>query len=156
MNKKENGAGTFNVRVYGLWMEQGQVLVTEEKIGPRLVQKFPGGGLLWGEGALDALRREWQEELAMDPGIIHHYYTTDFFQASAFDGSQVLSLYYRVHPLWPEEKPLDSLIHQEEGCRAYWRLLQDLDPQEFALPIDRVVAEKLKEDWNRGGGEAGK
>ncbi len=147
MSSREKGAGTFNIRVYGLWMEQGQILVTEEKIGTRWVQKFPGGGLLWGEGVMDTLRREWKEELGMDPGPAHHYYTTDFFQASALDGSQVLSLYYLVRPLWPQDKPLEELRHLEEDCRAYWRSLQEMDPGEFPLPIDRVVAQKIKEDW---------
>src|ERR1041384_413000 len=86
----------FNVRVYGIWIEDGHLLVNEELIRGRRVIKLPGGGLELGEGTIDGLKREWMEELGLDINVFQHYYTTDFFQQSAFDDSQVISIYYLV------------------------------------------------------------
>ena len=53
----------FNVRVYGIWIHEGRILVNEELIRGKHVIKFPGGGLDLGEGTVDGLKREWKEEL---------------------------------------------------------------------------------------------
>lgn len=46
--------------------------------------KFPGGGLEWGEGIADALKREFKEELNAEIEIVRHFYTTDFFSGIGF------------------------------------------------------------------------
>ena len=57
----------FNVRVYGIMFNgQKQVLVSDEYIRGGYYTKFPGGGLEFGEGTLDCIKREWQEELGQD------------------------------------------------------------------------------------------
>src|SRR3954470_22380234 len=87
----------FNVRVYALLSENGKVLLSDEYIKGMKITKFPGGGLEFGEGLVDGLRREMKEELNLETEIISHFYTTDFFVASAFDpSSQVISVYYLV------------------------------------------------------------
>ena len=43
----------FNVRVYGLYIEYGNILVSDEKIKGQNITKFPGGGLEDGEGTHD-------------------------------------------------------------------------------------------------------
>jgi len=55
--------GQFVIRVYGLIInEWEEVLVTDEfQLGQRMT-KFPGGGLHFGEGPVDCLVREMQEE----------------------------------------------------------------------------------------------
>jgi len=45
----------FNIRVYGLWLNNNAILVNEELIRGQQVIKFPGGGLEMGEGAIDDL-----------------------------------------------------------------------------------------------------
>lgn len=129
----------FNVRVYGICIHDGKLLVNEELIRGRVVTKFPGGGLEWGEGTIDCLIREWKEELNLDITVLDHFYTTDFFQPSAFDDSQVLSIYYSVEALqMPAE--IFNLIEQE---RTYWMDLQRVSADMFTLPIDKKVGEKL-------------
>ena len=87
----------FNVRVYGLLIESGSILITHETIKGFDMTKFPGGGLEFGEGTKDCLVREFKEELNLDITVKGHYYTTDFFQASAFNSSdQIISIYYLV------------------------------------------------------------
>ena len=46
--------------------------------------KFPGGGLMFGEGPEDCMKREVEEELGQDIEIISHFYTTGFFQKAFF------------------------------------------------------------------------
>jgi ADP-ribose pyrophosphatase YjhB (NUDIX family) len=92
----------FNIRVYGLWIQDGMLLINEELVMGRKIIKLPGGGLQWGEGTEDCLKREWVEELGIDIEVGAHFYTTHFFQASAFDNSQVISIYYLVSANKPE------------------------------------------------------
>src|SRR3989337_3599557 len=86
----------FNVRVYGLLItEEKQVLVSDERIRGGLYTKFPGGGLEYGEGTRDCLKREFMEEMNLSVEVGDHIYTTDFFQVSAFNPShQIISIYY--------------------------------------------------------------
>ncbi len=129
----------FNIRVYGLWIKDGKLLVNEEHIMGRSIIKLPGGGLHWGEGLADCLKREWKEELGIDIAILGHFYTTDFFQASAFDQSQVISVYYLVTA--PEDAVITNYVDNE---RSYWIDLQDVSADTFTLAIDKVVGGMLK------------
>lgn len=133
MNKR------FNIRVYGIWLHNGSLLVNEEIIREQTVIKLPGGGLDWGEGTIDCLKREWKEELGLDIEVTDHFYTTDFFQPSAFDDSQVISIYYFVTAEVP-----DVLTNNIEGERTYWLPLYELDTDTFTLPIDRKVGQMLQ------------
>ncbi len=90
----------FNVRVYGILVdEHGRVLISDERTQNVAFTKFPGGGLEYGEGLIDALKREFWEECRLDIDIIKHIYTTDFFEKSSFNNSQILSIYYQVKAL---------------------------------------------------------
>src|SRR6476620_3341471 len=91
----------FNIRVYGILInEKKQVLVSDELIRGNYYTKFPGGGLEYGEGTRDCLKREFIEEMNLRVEVGEHFYTTDFFQQSAFNPDhQIISIYYLVHPL---------------------------------------------------------
>ena len=57
----------FNLRVYGLVInEQQEILLSDERRGGISFTKFPGGGVNENEGILDALHREFREELGSD------------------------------------------------------------------------------------------
>lgn len=132
----------FNVRVYGICLQDGKMLVNEELIKGRQVIKFPGGGLELGEGTIDGLKREWKEELNLDIEVLRHYYTTDFFQQSAFNNTQVISIYYLVKADVSAE--LTNLVADE---RSYWMPLSELTETTFTLPIDAVVGKMLMNDF---------
>jgi ADP-ribose pyrophosphatase YjhB (NUDIX family) len=142
--------GRFNIRVYGLWINDRQeILLSDERMGDFRFTKFPGGGLEFGEGLHDGLKREWREELGVEIEILDHFYTTDFFQSSAFHTeTQIISIYYLVRPLkMPEvvfsSSPFDFKTeeYQEEVFR--WKSLDQLQPENVSLPIDRVVIQKM-------------
>lgn len=128
----------FNIRVYGIWIEEGRLLVNEEQIMGRRVIKFPGGGLDPGEGTIDGLKREWMEELGLEIVVLEHFYTTDFYQKSAFDDSQVISIYYLVKAA--PDAAISNLVPEE---RTYWMPFAEIREDVFTLPIDRIVGGML-------------
>lgn len=146
----------FTVRVYGVMInEQKQVLVSDEYIRGGYYTKFPGGGLEFGEGTLDCMRREWMEELSQEIEVVEHIYTTDFFQISAFDDrSQIISIYYLVKPISPFvapllEKPFGFDIPpgatQVEGVR--WINWEEFSDETVTLPIDKVLTKIIKDRY---------
>jgi ADP-ribose pyrophosphatase YjhB (NUDIX family) len=79
--------------------EQDRILISDERTQNVSFTKFPGGGLEYGEGLIDALKREFVEECNAEIEIVRHIYTTDFFEKSSFNHSQILSVYYQVRAL---------------------------------------------------------
>ncbi|MFY0255904.1 NUDIX domain-containing protein [Chitinophaga sp. 30R24] len=143
----------FNVRVYGIMInDQQQVLVSDEYIRGSYYTKFPGGGLEFGEGTLECLVREWQEELGQEVKVVEHIYTTDFFQISAFDNvTQIISIYYLVTPVSAFTAPVITQPFNfpvpegaEEVERARWIDWKDFSSAAVTLPIDKVVADIVK------------
>src|ERR1044071_6707044 len=100
MENQTPSPGSFNIRVYGVLInERKEVLVSDEYIRGSYYTKFPGGGLEYGEGTRDCLKREFIEEMNLKVEVGDHLYTTDFFQLSAFrPNQQILSIYYLVKP----------------------------------------------------------
>jgi ADP-ribose pyrophosphatase YjhB (NUDIX family) len=110
--------------------------------------KFPGGGLEWGEGLADGLRREWQEELSVSIDVNEIYYVNEFLQMSTFHSDdQLLSFYYNIDCLTKDEIPTVTSNYKrtEEGESVAWVSLNDLNKIEFTFPVDRRVATMLFE-----------
>lgn len=148
----------FNLRVYGILInEHNQLLVTDELIRGARFTKFPGGGLEFGEGTRDCLRREFLEEMNLKVAVLEHLYTTDFYQESAFrPGDQIISIYYRVRALEPiavrmSTTPFDFdadqlKLYTERGETESFRFIdwEDVSEDSVTLPIDKVVVRMLK------------
>ncbi len=135
----------FNVRVYGLLInEQNQLLISDEQERGHRFSKFPGGALEFGEGLLDGLKREFMEECAMEIEITKHFYTTDFFLTSMFDGSQLVCMYYLVKNISPIElniktEPFD-FDGEGEVLQAFrWVNLDELKKGDLTFPLDQHV-----------------
>jgi 8-oxo-dGTP diphosphatase len=140
----------FNVRVYGICInEKNELLVADERIKGKEITKLPGGGLEFGEGTVDCVKREFVEETGQEIAVIRHFYTTDFFVPSAFNPqSQVISIYYEVKFVKParfavQTKKFDFPSGANNIFVFRWVNLKDLQPSEFTFPIDRKVAELL-------------
>lgn len=141
----------FNVRVYGILMNDNSVLVSDEFVKGHRITKFPGGGLEFGEGTLECVVREFKEEMDLEIEVIDHFYTTDFFVASAFNpSSQVISIYYTVkakHPLTVKisEKEFD-FDEIKDGSQAFrWLALASINETNFTFAIDKKIAQLLKQ-----------
>ena len=144
----------FNVRVYGILINnRKQVLVTDELRYGHRITKFPGGGLKFGEGIIDCLKRECMEELSLDVEVKEHFYTTDFFQPSAFNPEhQVISIYYFIYAKDPERIDVKSKAfefdEEQEGAQIFrWVELSTLTESEFTFPIEKKVANLLHEKF---------
>lgn len=140
----------FNVRVYGLYIERGRLLVTDEiRMGLKMT-KLPGGGVQFGEGLAQALKREWQEELGIDIEVGEIFYVNPFLQVSAFNPQEeVIGLYFWVKPLQPldvpfREKPLDFDSDDNDQQVFRWIAIQHLQGADFTFPIDQSLVPHLQ------------
>ncbi|MBI2731571.1 MAG: NUDIX domain-containing protein [Sphingobacteriales bacterium] len=151
----------FNLRVYGILMnDQKQVLVSDEFIRGNYYTKFPGGGLEFGEGTRDCLKREFLEEMNLKVEIGDHIYTTDYFQMSAFNPKfQIISIYYFARAIENITTPLRTkpfdfdenqlMIYEEKKEIETFRFI-DWDffsSESVTLPIDKIVADLIKEKY---------
>lgn len=138
----------FNVRVYGLLInEQQEVLLSDEFEGDRYFTKFPGGGLEFGEGLIDGLKREFMEECNAKIEVVNHFYTTDFYEKSSFNDSQVISIYYLVKPI--EELQLKfkcQVFDFDEGTSQCfrWKKIEELTANDVTFRTDKTVVDLLK------------
>ncbi len=145
----------FNVRVYGILIDdQARLLVSDEFIRGAYITKLPGGGLEIGEGTREGLAREFMEEANLNISVGEHFYTTDFFQISAFNNTdQIISIYYLVHSdktetIITKQKAFDFLPDQvadEKGTAEHlrWVPLSELREETMTLPIDKVAIKLL-------------
>jgi 8-oxo-dGTP diphosphatase len=147
----------FNIRVYGILITPNrEVVVSDEFIRGGYFTKFPGGGLEFGEGTRDCLKRELMEEMNLNVEVGDHIYTTDYFQMSAFNPThQILSIYYYIHPTETistafKQTPFDFSPDQtanRNGEAEVFRLISidEFDENSVSLPIDKIVARLIKE-----------
>jgi 8-oxo-dGTP diphosphatase len=148
----------FNIRVYGILInDQKQVLVSDEFIRGNYYTKFPGGGLEYGEGTRECLKREFMEEMNLKVEVLDHIYTTDFFQQSAFNPDhQIISIFYTVKPLEEISARMNSKPFEfdEQQMAAYnknnetesFRFIDwdELNEDSVTLPIEKVVVKMMK------------
>jgi 8-oxo-dGTP diphosphatase len=149
----------FNLRVYGILInEKKQVLVSDEFIRGSYYTKFPGGGLEFGEGTRDCLRREFLEEMGLQVEVGEHIYTTDYFQMSAFrPDHQIISIYYyaratevikaplRTTPFDFDEQQLKIYAEKQEIETFRFIDWENFSEESVTLPIDKIVAKTIKE-----------
>jgi len=130
----------FNVRVYGLLIHNSRLLILEEPFMGEIVKKFPGGGLEFGEGTRDCLKREFREELNLDVRVGEHFYTQDFFLQSGLDPKeQILMIYYRVELTDISQLHIKETIIKE----LIWIDLNQLSEDDLSLPTDKKVVGML-------------
>ncbi|WP_276346345.1 NUDIX domain-containing protein [Daejeonella sp. JGW-45] len=145
----------FNVRVYGLLINPlGEILLSDEEEYGFRFSKFPGGGLEYGEGLIDALKREFIEECDAEVEVVEHFYTTDFYIKSVFNDSQIISVYYLVKPqkelvLNFKDKAFDFDTEGNLLQAFRWKNIEDLTVEDVTFPTDQRVIELLKEKWQK-------
>lgn len=131
----------FVLRVYGIFInDKAQVLITDEfQVGMKMT-KFPGGGLYFGEGTIDCLRREIREECnGQEIENVRHFYTTDFYQkALFFDNHQLISIYYLADFVQPISFKISAYAFNFEkmqnGNQSFrWLDLKNIKQDEFSF-----------------------
>jgi len=134
----------FNVRVYGLLINgNNEILISDEQEYGMRFTKFPGGGLELGEGLTDGLKCNVEIE------AISHFYTTDFFVKSAFNDSQVISVYYKVKNITPLNLTIKTKVFDFHGegdvLQSFrWVNIINLKEDDFLFPTDKQVVKLLK------------
>ena len=138
----------FNVRVYALIVKNNRLLISEEQHGGVFLRKFPGGGLQFGEGIVQALHRELKEELNADVESEKLLCVTEDFVVSFLNNKQqVIGVHY-----WVELKQdysdnhLDNnRVELENGYIHFkWVMIDELKADDFSSPVDKSAFEKLK------------
>lgn len=144
----------FTLRVYGLLIHNGHILVSDELIKGQRITKFPGGGLEFGEGLKDCLIREISEEIGVEAIEPVHFYTTDFFQQSAFHSTpmQVVSVYYTfkvadVSTIPVVQVPFAGINGPGDQEVFRWLRIDEANDGVLSLPIDRVVWGMVRDQW---------
>ncbi len=90
------------------------------------------------------------EEAGIEVHVGDHFYTTDFFQISAFNNKdQIISIYYLVHTadttiIQTKEKAFDFLpqeVSDPNGTSEHlrWMPLNEISEDAMTLPIDKVA-----------------
>ena len=144
--------GAFNIRVYGIAIQESKLLISTEMGGDHAFTKFPGGGLEPGEGLADCLIREWKEELNVDIGIGDLFYVNEFYQPSAFNPSQqIISFYYMV-ALQTEisvYKAIEKRWNKDYLVEFRWEDIQTLQTDDFTFPIDKRVFSQIEDIYRK-------
>jgi 8-oxo-dGTP diphosphatase len=145
----------FNIRVYGLLLnEKKEVLISDEYVLDRYMSKFPGGGMKFGEGPEDCIKREAMEELGQEIEIKEHFYTTGFFQRALFySDHQLISIYYLIslsgEPLFHISTRAFDFKAKINGSQSFrWVAVSDLKEEDLTFPVDRYVLGLLKKSVN--------
>ena len=138
----------FNIRVYGLLInDEQQILLSDEYRNGFAFTKFPGGGLEFGEGFSEALKREFVEEIGITIEVGELFYFNDFYQESAFNPDhQLITLYFIVR--YSDWKIIEANKHDlpltKAGEKHRWMSLTEITDEHLTFPIDKLVIEKLK------------
>ena len=141
----------FNIRVYGLFINAAnQILLSDEfQLGMKMT-KFPGGGLKFGEGTIDCLKREAIEEFNQDIEVQEHFYTLDYFQPALFYNEyQLFSIYYKARfknniQFKTSTTPFDFPELKNGNISFRWKNLSDIQVEDLTLPVDQKVIAMLK------------
>jgi 8-oxo-dGTP diphosphatase len=146
----ENCMNKFIIRVYGILIDDAaQILLSDEYAMDIRMTKFPGGGMEFGEGPEDCIKREALEELGQEIEIVDHYYTTGFFQkAMFFEDHQLVSIYYRIRlkelPAFRISDKVFDFSEEHHSQSFRWAKISDLSGNDLTFPIDRYVLNLLK------------
>lgn len=142
----------FIIRVYSIIInENKEVLLSDEFFKNTFMTKFPGGGLEFGEGPVECLKREAIEEFGQEIEVIRHFYTTDFFQSSLFhEKTQLVSLYYLARFTSPIQFKLASkafdFTSNDNGSMSFrWKPISELTENDVSFPIDKHVVSLVKQ-----------
>ena len=140
----------FNLRVYGILInELNEVLISDEYEFGTFFTKFPGGGVEYGEGISDALKREFKEELNAEIISSQLLYFNEYFQESVFHKNvQVTCFYYHVKCKNIEHlgKVNYKIPLTIRGEKQRWVKLSELKENDLSFQTDQWALQSLRKN----------
>jgi 8-oxo-dGTP diphosphatase len=143
MNQVTNsGLQRFRPAIYGVLIQDGQVLLVRAPQTFLGVVGFPGGGIELGEAPLDALRREFTEEtgLEVEPTRLL-WTTTGLHRARIRPTQQLIAIHWEVRLVGGTLRPQGN---GDDVEAAFFCPLHALPVNEM-LGVDREVVPRLSE-----------
>ena len=137
----------FNARCYGLLVSsQGRVMGLKERWRGVDLQKFPGGGLEFGEGMVECLDREVREEFSLfKPQQWHHLYSPTHFFTSQFKPNEQLIITYFEGLETAQEEDWALQPNDPNVLEICWLPLHESSADWFTLESDRQAFRALLE-----------
>ncbi|MAZ96347.1 MAG: hypothetical protein CMP53_02355 [Flavobacteriales bacterium] len=129
----------FNARCYAIIKSQNnRVLVMKERWHGVDLQKFPGGGLELGEGLLECISREIEEEFRYSQTLeyVHCFTPTDCF-SSRFKPREQLLLNYFTNTEAAQEDQWELIANDENLLGIQWLELTKENAYWFTLDSDK-------------------
>jgi 8-oxo-dGTP diphosphatase len=139
----------FNLRIYGLLLQDGKILITDELRGGTKMTKFPGGGLEFHETFEECLYREFMEEMDQPINVLEYFFHNENIQPSAFKTNErLISFYYFVELKGRKnfetvEQPF-QFKNDEVQCFR-WLEIDKISVDDLTYPIDKKVLQLLKD-----------
>ena len=124
----------FRVALYGVLVENNQVLMATTRVPSGLITNFPGGGLELGEAPLEAVAREFHEETGLTVAVKELLFCSQQFQQNPeYPTEQLMHIFYRVERLGGQ---LITKGNNDDVASVEWATLQDLEHKRI-LAVDR-------------------
>jgi 8-oxo-dGTP pyrophosphatase MutT (NUDIX family) len=129
----------FSLRIYGILIEKGRLLMTRSTFLGREFVNFPGGGVELGEAPMAALKREFQEEtgLAVKPRRL--LYASEGYHRSTQVPMQIVSVYWLVGR---GRGKLRAAGNGEDVLSLFWTRLGRIPKREM-FPADVEFVRRL-------------
>jgi mutator protein MutT len=124
----------FRVALYGVLVENNQVLMATTRVPSGLITNFPGGGLELGEAPLEAVAREFHEETGLTVAVKELLFCSQQFQQNPeYPTEQLMHIFYRVERVGGQ---LITKGNNDDVASVEWATLQDLEHKRI-LAVDR-------------------
>ena len=137
----------FNVRVYGIWIKSDKILLSHENIDGYAMTKFPGGGLEFGEGSLDCLKREFMEELNVKITRFRLIHVSEKYIPSVFEkNEQVIAVHYLIESddsIKNYETVQNTAVGRSNRIHFKWHKLSQFLIDDFSFEMDKEAFLKI-------------
>lgn len=135
------------MRVYGVVVQDGCLLVSDEWYNGVKYTKLPGGGMEAGEGPADTLHREFMEEIGQEIAVLAPVHVHPEAVVSALKGGRnIVCLYFRAafRARFSIDEWLRDARFEENMQRLYWVPLESVTEEMFSFPSEKGLAATLR------------